>query len=78
MKTTRYFREDVLQRKSRWYLRRYWRKWAREALAAPLRTEEEPNGRFQHWIYAQELGCHLRVVFLEDGETLHNIMTDEV
>jgi hypothetical protein len=78
MKTTRYFREDVLTRNSRSYLRPHWRKWARKAMQAPLRVEEEPNGRFQHYIYAPELGCHLRVVFEPDGETLHNMFTASI
>ena len=67
-----------MSRNSRRYLRQHWRKWANEALENPLDIVEEPNGRFQRYIYAPELGCHLRVVFLEDGKTLHNMMIDEI
>ena len=76
--TTPYFRYDVLRRNSRSYLRKHWRRWAIQARDAPLRTEEEPNGRLQHWIWAPELDCFLRVVFEEDRRTLHNMMKDEI
>lgn len=47
-------------------------------MEAPVRTEEQPNGRFRHYIWAPELGCHLRVVFEEDRETLHNMFIAEI
>lgn len=76
MRTTRYFREEVLRKRP--YLRQNWERWCNEALNGPLREEEERNGRFRRWIYAPELDSHLRVVFLEDGETLHNMMKDGI
>lgn len=67
-----------MKRPSRSYLHPHWRRWAKQALETPVRTEEEPNGRFQHWIWAPELGCNLRVVFEEDRETLHNMFIAEI
>jgi hypothetical protein len=45
-------------------------------LRNPLRREHQPNGRFRLWIFVEELGKHLRVVTLEDGETVHNAFPD--
>ncbi len=46
------------------------------ALKNPERTEVEPGGRIRHWLYVPEAGKYLRVVTLEDGETVHNAMFD--
>ena len=35
-----------------------------------------PDGRIRHWIFIAELGRYLRVVTLEDGETVHNAFPD--
>jgi len=45
-------------------------------LNAPVRRERERSGRLRHWGYVGELGHWLRVVTLEDGETVHNAMLD--
>jgi hypothetical protein len=45
-------------------------------LNAPFRKEREPSGRFRRWGYISELGHWLRVVTLEDGQTVHNAMLD--
>lgn len=42
----------------------------------PEHTEVEPNGRVRRWAYIQEAEKYLRVVTLEDGETVHNAMFD--
>jgi hypothetical protein len=34
------------------------------------------DGRIRHWVFIAELGKHLRVVTLEDGETAHNAFPD--
>lgn len=41
-------------------------------------VEEQSDGRFRHLIYVEELDSHLRVVFEEDRETLHNAFTAEI
>lgn len=45
-------------------------------LNAPVRKEKEPNGRIRQWGWIGEVGHWLRVVTLEDGETVHNAMFD--
>jgi hypothetical protein len=41
-------------------------------------TEEQPDGRIRHWGYSPELQRHLRVVVEPDGETIHNVMIDDI
>jgi hypothetical protein len=71
MKTTRYFEEQVPRRRP--YLRR---EWCAQAVGSPLRRGVQPDGRIRHWIFIAELGKYLRVVTLEDGETVHNAFPD--
>ena len=71
MKTTRYFEELVLRKRP--YIRR---EWCERALREPLRREVQPDGRVRYWTYVEELGRHLRVVTLEDGERVHNAFLD--
>ena len=71
MKTTRYFEEQVLVKRP--YLKR---EWCQEAIQNPVRREIEPNGRIRHWLYIPELGKYLRVVTLDDGETIYNAFPD--
>ena len=75
MKTTRYFEEQVLRKRP--YLQR---EWCREVLATPLRREVQSNGRIRFWGRIELTGearpRFLRVVTLEDGETVHNAFFD--
>ena len=71
MKTTAYFEEQVLRKRA--YLKR---EWCERALCEPVRREVQPDGRIRHWIFVSELGKYLRVVTLEDGETVHNAFPD--
>lgn len=75
MKTTRYFEEQVLRKRP--YLRR---EWCAAALATPERREVQPDGRIRHWIAVRlpdsDKPYMLRVVTLEDGETVHNAFLD--
>jgi hypothetical protein len=50
--------------------------WCDETVRQPEYVEIQPDGRIRHWRYIEELGKHLRVVTLEDGETLHNAFPD--
>jgi hypothetical protein len=46
-------------------------------LNAPYRRErQEDDGRWRLWGWIEEHGKWLRVVLLEDGETVHNAMFD--
>ena len=71
MKTTRYFEEQVLRKRP--YIRR---DWCLRVLATPLRREEQNDGRIRFWGKIAPEGETkariLRVVTLEDGETVHN------
>ena len=71
MKTTRYFEEQVLRRRP--YIRR---EWCERALAQPVRCEVQRDGRIRHWIFIPEIRQYLRVVTLQDGETVHNAFPD--
>jgi hypothetical protein len=75
MKTTRYFEEQVLRKRP--YIQR---SWCALAIAAPIRRTAQPDGRVRYWT---EVFCPgddrphvLRVVTLEDGETVHNAFFD--
>ena len=75
MKTTRYFDEQVLRKRP--YIRP---EWCREVLAAPIRREIQPDGRIRLWgkvsLAVESRPRFLRVVTLEDGETVHNAFFD--
>ena len=75
MKTTRYFEEQVLRKRP--YIQR---EWCQAVVAAPLRREVQTDGRVRHWGRIVMLGDtkarFLRVITLEDGETIHNAFFD--
>lgn len=52
-------------------------KWIKLAMSAPVREELQADGRIRRWARIQEMeGRYLRVVLLEDGETVHNAFFD--
>jgi hypothetical protein len=69
--TTRYFREQVLRKRS--YLRL---EWCVAIVDNPLRRQTQPGGRVRFWGYVPEISRYLRVVTLEDGRTIHNAFPD--
>jgi hypothetical protein len=71
LKTTRYFEEQVLPRRP--YIQR---SWCEQAVQSPFRREVQPDGRIRHWLFVEELSKYLRVITLEDGETIHNAFPD--
>ncbi|GAB4506189.1 MAG: hypothetical protein Kow00123_03270 [Anaerolineales bacterium] len=71
MKTTRYFEEQVLRKRP--YIRR---EWCLQVLQQPVLKQVQPDGRIRYWAFIPELGKYLRVVTLEDGETVHNAFPD--
>lgn len=75
LKTTRYFEEQVLRKRP--YIRR---EWCDKVLRDPIRREVQPDGRIRFWgkITAgdEPRPRFLRVVTLEDGETVHNAFFD--
>jgi hypothetical protein len=75
MKTTRYFEEQVLRKRP--YIERA---WCAQVMAAPIRRETQSDGRLRYWgaVVDPRDGRTriLRVVSLEDGETIHNAFFD--
>ncbi len=74
MKTTRYFDEQVCRKRP--YLDR---EWCAAALVNPLAHVVQIDGRHRFWIEVQDsegVLRMLRVVTLEDGETIHNTFFD--
>jgi hypothetical protein len=45
-------------------------------LKAPARRVVQPDGRVRYWGWVARAGRWLRVVTLEDGETVHNAFFD--
>ena len=77
MRTTAYFENSVLWRRP--YLRR---EWCERVRVNPEERQVQENGRISHWGYVPELAkalsteSYLRVVTLEDGQTVHNAYPD--
>jgi hypothetical protein len=75
LKTTRYFEEQVLRKRP--YIQR---EWCRAVVAAPIQREVQSDGRIRFWGRIAGAGearpRYLRVVTLEDGETIHNAFFD--
>jgi hypothetical protein len=72
MKTTRYFQEQVLRKRP--YIKI---EWCERILKDSLAHEIQADGRIRFWGAVQELnGRILRVITLEDGETIHNAFPD--
>ena len=75
VKTTRYFDEQVLRKRPYIQLQ-----WCEEALAAPVRRVAQTDGRIRFWsriVVPGEIRLrYLRVVTLDDGETVHNAFFD--
>ena len=74
MKTTRYFEEQVLRKRP--YLKR---EWCAEAITNPMRREVQEDGRIRFWIEVttgESISYVLRVIALDDGETVHNAFFD--
>lgn len=71
MKTTRYFREQVLRKRP--YIME---SWLERAIREPEFEEKQSDGRVRFWVYIPERKSYLRVVTLKDGETIHNAFLD--
>lgn len=75
MKSTRYFQEQVLRKRPYIQLQ-----WCLDVVARPLRREIQDDGRVRLWgpivVEGEDRPRYLRVVTLEDGETIHNAFFD--
>jgi hypothetical protein len=50
--------------------------WIVATIANPLCMKEQGDGRIRHWIWVEDVQKYLRVVLLEDGQTVHNAFFD--
>jgi hypothetical protein len=50
--------------------------WIAAAITSPTRIERQNDGRFRHWFWVAEAQKYLRVVLLDDEETVHNAFFD--
>jgi hypothetical protein len=75
LKTTRYFEEQVLRKRP--YIER---QWCQEVLTNPIRRVVQTDNRVRVWgkvvVPGEARPRYLRVVTLEDGETIHNAFFD--
>jgi hypothetical protein len=72
MKTTRYFkytrkRPDRAQIKD---------EWIKFVINNPAKIEIQSDGRIRKWSKISEVNKYLRVILLEDGQTVHNAFFD--
>lgn len=71
--TTAYF-DFVRSRPDRFFILD---EWILRAIEHPLHEETQEDGRIRRWVAIDELdGRFLRVVLLEDGQTVHNAFLD--
>ena len=51
--------------------------WIQEVIDNPVRELIQADGRIRRWGQVREMeGRYLRVILLEDGETVHNAFFD--
>ncbi len=50
--------------------------WIESVNRQPEFTQVQEDGRIRKWGYIDEAGKYLRIVLLEDGETIHNAFFD--
>jgi len=73
MKTTQYFQYTRL-RPDRSFIKD---EWIEQVIKNPLREEKQSDGRIRRWARIAEMEDRiLRVILLEDGETVHNAFFD--
>ncbi|MGA1842990.1 MAG: hypothetical protein ACMUIS_00320 [bacterium] len=72
MKTTKYF-EYTRKRPDRSQIKNEWIKFV---IHKPAKTEIQSDGRIRKWAKISEVNRYLRVILLEDGETVHNAFFD--
>ncbi len=72
MKTTQYF-EYTRKRPDRAQIKE---NWIKAVIEKPVKVETQSDGRIRLWGKIDEIGKYLRVILLEDGETVHNAFLD--
>lgn len=72
MKVTEYFKVVCL-RPDRTEIKM---EWIENTIQNPLKQEIQSDGRIRCWSKIEEKDKYLRVILLEDGETVHNAFFD--
>ena len=72
MKTTKYF-DYTLRRPDRALIRE---EWIARVVEHAEHMEMQQDGRIRKWAWIPEVRKYLRVILLEDGETVHNAFFD--
>ncbi|MFH2065934.1 MAG: hypothetical protein ABIK15_12110 [Pseudomonadota bacterium] len=72
MKTTQYF-NYTRKRPDRALIKE---EWIDFVIKNPERITIQSDGRIRKWAKIPEAGKYLRVILLEDGETIHNAFFD--
>jgi len=72
MKTTQYF-EYTRKRPDRAQIKE---DWIKAVIEKPEKVEIQSDGRIKKWARISEVGKYLRVILLDDGETVHNAFFD--
>jgi len=72
MKTTQYF-DYTRKRPDRAQINE---EWIKAVIENPEKVEIQSDGRIRKWARISEVGKYLRVILLEDGETVHNAFFD--
>lgn len=72
MKTTEYFKH-IRTRPDRATIRD---EWVTRVIQLPEKTQIQSDGRIRKWGWVPEENKFLRVILLEDGETVHNAFFD--
>ena len=72
MKTTEYFKY-IRRRPDRATIQD---EWITRVIQFPQRSQIQSDGRIRKWGWIKEVDKFLRVILLEDGETVHNAFFD--
>ena len=72
MKTSRYF-DETRRRPDRAGILE---EWIRQAIEHPIEEQIQSDARIRRWTFVPAEAKFLRVVLLEDGETVHNAFFD--
>jgi len=73
MKVTEYFKY-IRKRPDRSIIKN---EWIHQVIKYPLKEDIQSNGRIRRWAKIEEMdGRALRVILLNDGETVHNAFFD--
>jgi len=72
MKTTQYF-DYTKKRPDRAQIKE---DWIKTVIEKPAKVEIQSDGRIRKWARISEVGKYLRVILLDDDETVHNAFFD--